>query len=214
MPGECDIITVGQRGKMSGIEDMNNRSFLSLVAAGLMVLCLGCTEGHYRTASGPIDLGNARKSQVMEVAEQVLRRMHFTVEKYDVDKGIIRTKPLSGAQFFEFWRKDNVTLLAAAEANLHSIRRTIEVTVADKAGAIIVDCHAKVTRLSIPEMQITGMSQAARLYTNSDAGLQRLRLNAEQAENMAWIDLGEDAVLQGRILEQIQNRVMRLKGLN
>ena len=40
--------------------------------------------------------------QAMQAAEEVLSEMYFTIEKFDAEQGIIRTRPLAGAQFFEF----------------------------------------------------------------------------------------------------------------
>ncbi len=69
---------------------------------------------------------------LMEVAEDVLAGMYFTIEKADVDSGLIRTRPLPGAQFFEFWRSDNVGTDNTLAANLHTIRRTVTLDISHK----------------------------------------------------------------------------------
>ena len=66
-------------------------------------------------------------------AERVLTRMHFAIEKLDAEQGVVKTRPLRGAQFFEFWRSDNVSSYDCEEANLQSVRRTVELRVKKEA---------------------------------------------------------------------------------
>ncbi|MBN1127237.1 MAG: hypothetical protein JXA82_19710 [Sedimentisphaerales bacterium] len=175
-------------------------------------LLSGCVEEQRQMSSTPLTITTMQKAPAMEVAQGILRDMQFDVEKFDVDRGMIRTRPLSGAQFFEFWRQDNATPLATAESSLHSLRRTVELLFTTESDEVIITCTIQVKRLSIPEMEIAGMTQAASLYTHSDASLQQLRLNAEQARNMAWIDLGRDPALERRILTRILAKVKQLEG--
>ena len=189
---------------------MSNQWMGGVLLAGLF-LAAGCAGPPQHQTPGPLVLA-ADKARAMEVAEDVLRDMRFAVDKLDVDAGLIRTRPLSGAQFFEFWRQDNATPEAAAEANIHSLRRTVEMRFEPESDGVKVSCDVRVERLSIPEMRIGGMAQAASLYTASDASLQRLEMNAEQAENMAWIDLGPDPDLQGVLLARLHDKVAQLEG--
>lgn len=188
-----------------------NKHGIGVILAGL-VLVAGCAAPVQRTESTPLILPGVDKARAIEVAEDVLRDMHFTVDKLDVEFGLIRTYPLSGAQFFEFWRQDNVTARAAAEANLHSLRRTVELRFEPGGEDVRVACDVQVERLSIPEMEIGGMAQAASLYTAGSASLQRLQLNAQQARNMAWIDLGPDPALERAILARLRDKMAQLEG--
>jgi len=182
------------------------------ITSGLLAGLAGCGSENQIAGSEPVYLRTADKSRIMEIAEDVLTRMNFVVEKYDVETGFVKTKPLRGAQIFEFWRRDNVGPAAAAEANLHSIRRTAQLNVSQDNGQVCATCRVGIERLSLPEREITGMSWLAGMFTNSTRGRQRLTLKPEQQEGMAWIDLGPDAALERRILTSIEKKFTNLEG--
>lgn len=143
-------------------------------------------------------LANIDKSQAVHVAQDVLAEMYFTIEKADLDSGLIRTGPLSGAQFFEFWRSDNSGLFNAALANLHSIRRTAEVQVQPQGDRVLIRCDVRIQKLSLPEHGPIG---------SPGAPLRRLSLGPEQGKSVTWIDLGNDPELAGEILRRVSSRL-------
>ncbi|UCG56981.1 MAG: hypothetical protein JSU70_19215 [Phycisphaerales bacterium] len=149
--------------------------------------------------------------EVMEIAEDVLADMHFTIEKADVDTGFIRTKPLQGAQFFELWRGDTIGTFNSLEANLHSVRRTVELHIAELPGEngakLRARCYVKVQRLSLPEHQVSSSAHAYRMFSESTSSTQRLQLRPEQQTGMAWIDLGNDTKLATEILNRTSSRL-------
>jgi hypothetical protein len=149
------------------------------------------------------------KADTMDVTEDVLAEMHFTIEKADVDSGLIRTRPLPGAQFFEFWRSENVGADNSLAANLHSIRRTVELNVSQREGELCVGCDVRVQRLSIPEHQVSSSARVYKMFSRSSSSLQRLALNPEQQEEMAWINLDNDTRLAAEILKRIEARIVR-----
>ncbi len=151
------------------------------------------------------------KAEAMQTAENVLGKMHFTIEKADADIGLIRTRPLPGAQFFEFWRSDNVGSFNAAEANLHSIRRTVEINIGQQNGQLCIDCNVNVQRLSLPQRQITSSSQAYGMFSQSCPSIQKLKLHPEQKREMAWIDSGKDVRLTTEILKRIEKQIAKLQ---
>jgi len=148
-------------------------------------------------------------ADTMEAAEDVLARMHFDIEKADIDSGVIRTRPLPGAQFFEFWRSDNVGADNSLAANLHSIRRTVELNISQQDGELCIGCDVRVQRLSIPEHRVSSSSRAYEMFSQSRPSLQKLGLNPEQKEEMAWIDLDNDIRLAAEILKRIEARIVR-----
>ncbi len=149
-------------------------------------------------------------ADLMEIAESVLARMYFTIDKADVQSGLIRTKPLSGAQFFEFWRSDNVGTDNALAANLHTIRRTVTLDISQQDGELSVGCNVQVQRLSLPERQVSNSTRVYGMFSQSSVSLQRLKLNPEQKKKMAWIDLGRDSRLEEEILKRIETGIVRL----
>jgi len=141
----------------------------------------------------------------------VLLDMHFVLDKTDVEKGLISTRPLSGAQFFEFWRTDNVGPANAAEANLHSIRRTVDLKLGRWGEHLRVSCDVRVQRLNMPERELTSSAQAYQMFSRSTPSMQRLELGPRQEEAMQWTDLGNDTELAAEILRRIETRVRELQ---
>jgi hypothetical protein len=164
--------------------------------------------------------GPAPKAIVVQAAQEVLSRLEFPIEKLDVEQGIIRTRPWRGAQFFEFWRRDNASVYDVAEANLQTIRRTVELRVAREGpepkpedanapGPWRITCDVSVQRLSLPENQIPSISQTYRMHSQSTATAQRIVVTPQQERAMAWVDSGPDPALAARILRQVSRRLER-----
>ena len=184
------------------------KSMCTVLAAMALVLPLGCAGQRqaYQPAE-PLRLDGVSRTEAMRAAEDTLSKMHFVIEKLDAEQGIIRTEPLRGAQFFEFWRSDNVGLHNTVEANLHTIRRTVELRITEEQGQVSVDCSVQVQRLSLPENEAVSISQAYQMHSASTPGVQRLQLSPQQRQGMAWIDLGQDSRLAAKILDTIAQRV-------
>jgi len=163
------------------------------------------------------------KAKVMEIAEDVLTDMYFTIDKLDPNSGFIKTRPLPGAQFFEFWRSDNIGSTNWINSNLHSIRRTVEVNISQQAPPFLpsqenrgvdINCVVKIQRLSLPARQVVSSARAYEMFSRSSPALQTLQLNPEQERKMAWIDLGTDTELETEILKRIENKYENLNPKN
>ncbi len=179
----------------------------------ILGLAGGCADPSKLPPSQPVSLHNARLPQAMEASQEVLREMGFAVEKFDVEKGLIKTRPLSGSQFFEVWRSDNVGGYNFAEANIHSLRRTVFINIYSEGPQLVARCDAQVQRLSMPQRQIASVSQAAGLFTGGNINRQQLQTSPEQEETMTWMDLGADSALETEILRRLQNKIARLEGM-
>jgi hypothetical protein len=146
--------------------------------------------------------------------------MHFAIEKLDAEQGLVRTRPLRGAQFFEFWRSDNASTYSWEEANLQSVRRSVELRVRPEDGGqrtedgntprLCIECTVSVQRLSLPPNEVTGTSEAYRIHSASVPTLQRIEVTPQQRRAMAWIDLGQDPDLAARILARVEQRLERV----
>jgi hypothetical protein len=148
--------------------------------------------------------------EVVQAAERVLTRMHFAIEKLDAEQGLVKTKPLRGAQFFEFWRSDNASSYDCEEANLQSVRRTVELWVKTQDGGVTgprVECVVSVQRLDLPESEVASASEAYQVRSRSTAALQRIQIGPQQRRTMTWIDLGQDRDLAARVLDRITKRL-------
>ncbi len=198
----------------------------SMLAAGTLSL-LGCAGPNKTASTGPVQRvceNTVTKTEVVQAAEYVLTRMQFSIEKLDAEQGIVRTRPLRGAQLFEFWRSDNVSAYDYAEAGLASMRRIVELRVTEEAGdrrpeagdasspqptasRLRVACTVAVQRLSLPGNEVTGVSAAYGIYARNTPTLQRGAVNQPARRGMAWVDLGQDPALAARILERIDKRL-------
>ncbi len=87
----------------------------------------------------PLCIAGVARSFAIETAADTLGQIHFEIEKSDVEAGIVRSRPLRSAQFFEFWRDDTVGSSNWAESNLHTIRRTVELAIAEQQGQLCID---------------------------------------------------------------------------
>jgi hypothetical protein len=178
------------------------RLFLLAGCVGLS-LCAGCAttpaRQERRVQVEQVCVTNIDKPQAMQIAEDVLTAMHFAIEKADLDSGLIRTRPLSGAQFFEFWRSDNVGPFYAALANLHTIRRIAEVRMQQQGDKVFIRCDVQIQRLSVPEHEAAG---------SPGAPVRRLTPTPEQEKGITWIDLGKDTMLSTEILNRIQKHIL------
>jgi hypothetical protein len=180
---------------------MTKTGFLTVIVA----LLAGCVAQPPPQAPAELCLAATDVTTVLQQAEQVLAEMHFEIDKSDAAAGYLRTRPLRGGQFFEFWRKDNVGFFNASESNLQTLRRTVEIAASDRAGNICVVCTVKTERLNMPERQ-AGVSTAYAMFTASHGRMQRLELTDEQKQRMQWADLGDDTMLAGRILDSIEQK--------
>ncbi len=165
----------------------------------------GCGRQGYVVTVDNICTADKDRAAVMSAAKDVLAKMGFDIEKFDAGSGYIRTRPLSGAQAFEFWRSDNIGSFNGAEANIQSIRRTAELNVGERQGQVCAACAVKVERLSAPELGV-GDGQAA-VFSEANRTLQRMQLGTGQKKDMVWIALGRDRQLETKILREIKLKV-------
>ncbi len=173
-----------------------------------MFVLAGCSQQAQVPTSQPLCVTSLDRSNTLEVAQDILTEMHFVIEKYDLEKGIILTRPLRGAQFFEFWRKDNAGFENKRLANMHSIMRTAELNIDEKDGQNCLTCKVDVKRISVEERPVTQVSALSNVYTGGSAGAQRLKIKGQYD----WIDMGNDTALESKILQRIGGRITKLEG--
>jgi hypothetical protein len=174
------------------------------------ILCLaGCAGNGYVVTTEQVCTSAVNKTEAMASAEKVLAGMQFSIEKFDADAGYIKTEPLSGAQTFEFWRSDSVGSFNRAEADLQTIRRTVELNITDgnTPGQICVKCDAVTERLSMPQ-DLTASGQSQIVMSGRQRSVRKL---SGQKANLTWINLGRDKKLETEILKRIDKQLTAAK---
>jgi hypothetical protein len=182
-------------------------AILSLTAC----LLSGCAKKQQFEVK-PVCLAGVDVQSAMAEAEKALIRMNFVVEKADPNSGVMRTRPLTGGQFFELWRQDNRGGYSGNMSNIHTIRRTAELQFAQESGQMCINCNVKVERLSLPEKEIDSSSRAYSLFSSSKESDQILEINPEQKARTEWVDLGQDNGLEAYILKKVNKRISNMKG--
>jgi len=173
------------------------------------LMLAGCAEQQRYETIEQICVPDMDKTEVMQIAEDVLAKMHFTIDKADVDRGVIRTKPLPGAQFFEFWRSDNIGAFNAAEANLHSIRRIAQLDINSQDGK---GSQPRKMAAGVPKLYIGCDVQVQRLSLPEPHKLSQMPGQLTQITGAEWIDLGKDTKLATEILKRIEQRMTSDEG--
>ncbi len=186
------------------------KQILFLSACTVIVISAGCSSQGQAEVIKQICVAAPGNEQVIEAAEAVLSGMHFDIDKSDTQQGFIRTRPLSGAQFFELWRDDTVGAFNFAESNMHSIRRIVELQIDQQSGQICLECDVSVQRLDMPEREISRSSQVSGVFSKSTSSMQRLKLNKGQRKEIRWDTLGNDSRLSTEILKRIENKLAAL----
>jgi hypothetical protein len=184
----------------------NIRTLLFMVIGALCAIC-GCAKEEQFKAVERVCVADRGKAEAMAAAEDVLGEMRFSIEKSNVESGFMRSRPLIGGQFFEFWRSDNVGAFNWSEANLHSIRRIVELDIRQEGEELCIGCDVNVQRLKLPERHVSSSSGAYAMFSDSERSMQRLELNAKQRRGMAWIELGGDGRLETEILKRVEGRL-------
>jgi len=187
---------------------MKTVRFLFILMVIGFCLYTGCTEQQQYAKLKQICVEHAGREEVFKAAEDTLGRMNFDIAKQDEETGYIKTRPLRAAQSFEFWRSDNVGKFNTAEANLHTIRRTVELTVMQKKGYICIACDVQVQRLSLSGY---GKQRGSETYERfSDRRILRSELKLDAAKKQ-WINLGSDKQLGALILRRIEEQLGKQK---
>jgi hypothetical protein len=187
---------------------MNKLKSSLFTACAALLFLAGCAEPYRNETVEQICPAGIDKQQAMQIAEDVLGKLRFTIAKSDANLGVIKTRPLAGAQFFEFWRKDNVGSFNSAEANLHSIRRIAELNIKQQGTQLCIRCNVNTQRLHLPDRELTSRSQAYDIFSHGTPK-QKLKQNLKQKESMTWVDLGKDTRLATVILKRIENKIAK-----
>jgi hypothetical protein len=191
------------------------------VAVWASALAAGCTPQYTQPTSQPQRLSAAEKDfdAVWDASRQTLQKYYFHLDREDRRAGVITTQPITGQQWFEFWRKDAVRPADVAESTLQTIYRTAQVTVRPtKPGAATYQAQVDVfmRRSDKPSPEITSTSDAVRLFSDKREKKNRpepLLAEAGGTEGMEYTtDLGHDRALEAKLTGDIAEAAAKMRG--
>jgi hypothetical protein len=195
---------------------------LGSVAVWASALAAGCTPQYTQPASQPQHLSAAEKDfdAVWEASRQTLQKYYFQLDREDRRAGVITTAPMTGKQWFEFWRQDAVRPADVAESTLQTIHRTAQVTIRPtKAGAETYQAQVDVflRRSDKPSPEVSSTSDAIRLFSDKRDRKQHhpepLLASTGGTEGIDYTaDLGHDRALEAKLSGDIAAATAKARG--
>ncbi len=150
----------------------------------------------------------ADKPAFMDSMLTLLREHDLPPSFVDRGAGLLETEPTTGGQWFEIWRSDVHGGYQILESSLHTIRRSVAVSLSpvseDRAADAPVDhwlsVEVRKERLAAPERQITSASGALGIYSESTPTIEGTR--GPGARSRHWVELGRDVQLESYLLDR------------
>lgn len=158
--------------------------------------------------------------EFVDRALSLLRRVDLPPARVDRGRGWIESRPTTSPQWFEIGRIDAPGSYQALESSLHTIRRTVRISIqpeqadtgitdvaaasadaAKSAGPYRVQVVVNKERFSSPERQITTASGALMIFSERIPTTEGLRAGRQRADH--WVPLGRDALLESELLSRL-----------
>jgi len=128
----------------------------------------GCAQYTHPVVAPP-EMSAAERNfeSVWQASQDILHEYYFEVDRRDRRARVMTTEPMTGKQWFEFWRKDSVAPYAVAESTLQTIYRVVEVRIQPAAGGDETyepDVTVYIFRSDRRTPQVTNTSKAYSLF--------------------------------------------------
>jgi len=175
-------------------------------AGWVLVLAAAVTAGGCATVSesrfpNPSAFTDTDADTVEDVAARILMELRFEPVIPVKSKGHVETQPVTGASWFEFWRKDTIGRMQVAEASLHTIRRRATVSITPSDGGSQVFVKVVKERASAPGSMPASFGSTFSMHNLEDTDL--MRRDALEETHYEWVRMGRDPLLEQAILERI-----------
>jgi len=193
---------------------LRRRRFLVIAASGVLVLMLQCATGCGRPVRPEVATSAPAYGEELDAlwdaALSVLEKHQFQPDRQDRAAGIIVSKPTTSRQWGEFWRQDvdPHDSYSMAEASLQTIQRQATVRFIKGDEGWRVGVQVDVSRLDMPESQITTASSAIMAFSGT--------LPTNEGQNIkdpkvrkTWEPLGRDGDMEEILLDRILSSVSR-----
>lgn len=178
---------------------MKQAGWVLVLAA--MAAAGGCATVPEGRLPNPSVFSDTQVDTAEDVATRVLMELRFEPVIPQKSKGHIETQPLTGASWFEFWRKDTIGRTQVAESSLHTVRRRATVSISPKDGGSQVFVRVFKERASAPGSGPTSFGYSFNIHEVEDTDL--MRQDAIEEDEYDWLPMGRDPLLEQYILDRI-----------
>jgi hypothetical protein len=150
-------------------------------------------------------------------SEDVARDFFFRLDRQDFRAGLLTTRPMVSAQWFEPWRRDVRTAKHRNESSLATIRRTAHFQFERlDDGSYRVTPRVLVERQALAEQRITSAVAYQQYFRRPLRAQDRPRGTRESdvgvyLPNRYWYPVGRDAALEKAFVEAIEKEIARTK---
>ncbi len=160
--------------------------------------CATVSEGRF---ANPSAFSDTDAETAEEVARRILMELRFEPVVPAKSKGLIETQPVTGASWFEFWRKDTIGRVQVAESSLHTVRRRATVSISPKDAGSQVFVKVVKERAAAPGTMPNSFGHSFSKHNAQDTNL--VRQDALEETHYEWVRMGRDPLLEQHILERI-----------
>ena len=150
-------------------------------------------------------------------SEDVARDFFFRLDRQDFRAGLLTTRPMVSAQWFEPWRREVRTADDRSESSLATIRRTAQFRFERlDNGSYRVTPKVLVERQALAEQRITS-AVAYQQYFRRPLRVQDRPRGTRESDvgvylpNRYWYPVGRDAALERALVEAIEKEIARTK---
>lgn len=204
------------------------RTVTSVLWAAILLAVGGCANYTVPpiTQEQPRTAADQNFEAVWDSTLAVLHKYYFVTDpvrggvqdrEYSLDSkswtGRIQTLPMTGQQWFEFWRGDAATRTNLAESSLQTIYRTVTVTirpVSPGSTQYTAVVEATEARSDLPQKNFNDAIQVYSMFviTGDYRAREKFLLNEnnEQIPTVLLVPLGRNAALENKISAEIGAR--------
>ena len=198
------------RAVQTSLQELRTATTMVVWAIALICSGAGCLSPPPKAAAGgasTIEVSDVYRDSLWERAVVVLNRNHFQVARESKLEGIIETEYRGGSNLIEPWHPDSVGYANRLESTLQSIRRRIVINM-QSAGP------GQMTVLVRADKEIEDLPGLAANYEGGATFSESQPLNRDlnqvvgQSSASRWLPLGRDPLLERKLLNEIQGRLV------
>lgn len=167
------------------------------------------TQPSYWYSQGGLVVRSDNFEKLFTACEEVAREFFFKIDRIDYRSGVLTTKPMISAQWFEPWRRDVRTIADRNESSIATIRRTIRFEFSregDKAWAMTP--KVLVERQVLAGRRITSVALYRRAFSTAGSG----SIESDQGVLLPqryWYPVRRDIELEHALARAVQKKLGR-----